>query len=351
MDLQPYLAKIRQNHFLAVSLFPLNHSHTFGFSVSCQGLIKISTQSQLEHAVHSLEGKPFVILGEGSNTVFTEDFAGTVLQVAIEGKTVTQTETDTLIKVGAGENWHDFVTWCLANGYYGLENLALIPGTVGAAPIQNIGAYGVEVERFIDSVDYWDMGAKEVTQLIGEDCQFGYRDSVFKHELAGKVFITHVTFKLPKAWRPVCHYGELKRLVNPTANEIFEQVVAIRREKLPEPAEIGNAGSFFKNPVINITHFQQLQKRWPDIPHYPVNSELVKLPAAWLIDQLGFKGETYEGIRCHPTQPLVLTNWQSGTGKALLAFARKIRDKVADEFSILLENEVRLIGNNGLVTL
>jgi UDP-N-acetylmuramate dehydrogenase len=302
----------------------------------------------------SLEGAAllaFYILGEGSNTVFLEDYQGTVIKPAFMGIDFAQTDTQYQLKVGAGENWHQFVLWCMQRQIYGLENLALIPGTVGAAPIQNIGAYGVEIEQFIDRVEYYDLNEKSHKSLNSEGCEFAYRDSVFKKRLADHIVITSVSFVIPKNWQAVLHYGELKALSAPSAMDIFNKVVEVRQSKLPDPKKIGNAGSFFKNPIIDLNHYTRLQQTWPSIPSYPVDNNSVKIPAAWLIDQLGFKGKKIGGVGCHPNQALVLTNDGSGTGEQLLQLARDIKTAVLNEFSILLENEVRLIGKNGPVVL
>lgn len=234
---------------------------------------------------------------------------------------------------------------------YGLENLALIPGSVGAAPIQNIGAYGVEIEQFIDQVEYYDLNEKNYTSLNSQECEFGYRDSVFKQRLAGQVVITSVTLAIPKSWSAVTHYGELKQLSAPSAMDIFNKVVSVRQSKLPDPRKIGNAGSFFKNPKVNKADFKQLQQSYPTIPNYPIDAETLKIPAAWLIEQLGFKGKKIGGIGCHANHALVLTNDGTGTGEQLLLLARAIKEAVLNEFSIALENEVRLIGKNGAVAL
>jgi UDP-N-acetylmuramate dehydrogenase len=255
------------------------------------------------------------------------------------------------ITVKAGESWHQLVADCLQKGIFGLENLALIPGTVGAAPIQNIGAYGVELQRFIDRVVFTEIKTGKSHFLRQDECQFGYRESIFKNELSQKVLITDVVLHLPKRWLPCQHYGELQKLTRPSAQQIFDKVVEIRTAKLPDPARIGNAGSFFKNPIIDRNVFDKLLQDWPLMPHYKVDNKQVKIAAAWLIDTLGYKGKKIGGIQCHPKQPLVLTNDGSGTGAQLLELAREIRNEVADKFSIQLENEVSLLGKEGIVKL
>lgn len=332
-------------------MYSLASHHSFGFPSFAQAFLSVNSSDDLHTQLSNLTDSRYYLLGEGSNTIFLENFQGTVIKPAFMGITLEESDTHYLLKVGAGENWHKLVMWCMQHKIYGLENLALIPGSVGAAPIQNIGAYGVEIEQFIHQVEYYDLQQKQYQSLRAIDCEFGYRDSVFKTRLADKVMITSVTLVIPKHWKGVTHYGELKQLSTPSATDIFNKVVAVRQSKLPDPAKIGNAGSFFKNPIITKALFEQLQRTWAAIPSYPVNTDKVKIPAAWLIDQLGFKGRKIGGIGCHPTHALVLTNDGSGTGEQLLALARDIKLAVTQEYSIRLENEVRLIGNKGPIFL
>jgi UDP-N-acetylmuramate dehydrogenase len=329
----------------------LTSLHSFGLPVSAHAIISIEVAADLQAQLSKLNNAAFYILGEGSNTVFLEDYRGTVIKPAFTDIDLKHTDTHYMLEVGATENWHQLVLWCMQHQIYGLENLALIPGTVGAAPIQNIGAYGIEIEKFIYQVDYYDISEQSHKSLDSINCEFGYRDSVFKKRLANNVVITCVVFAIPKKWEPIVHYGELKQLFEPSAIDIFNKVVQVRKDKLPDPLKIGNAGSFFKNPVITSDHYSQLQQVWPSIPSYPVNIDKVKVPAAWLIEQLGFRGKKIGGIGCHPNQALVLTNDGSGTGEQLLQLARAIKDAVLSEFSIMMEIEVRLIGKNGPIIL
>lgn len=325
----------------------LKSLHTFGLAAQSKHLISLEDDySQLKN----IDG-PLWILGEGSNCIFLEDFEGTVLKLQSKGKTLKEHSRHFELTVNAGENWHELVCYCLQNNIDGLENLALIPGSVGAAPIQNIGAYGVELNQFVNRVYFIEIATGKLSSLSNQECQFGYRDSVFKRQLAGKVIITQVVLHIPKQWQACNHYGELSVLKEPDAKQIFDKVVAIRKSKLPDPDEIGNAGSFFKNPLVTNKHFASLQCDWPDMPCYSVDHNSVKVPAAWLIDHLGFKGKQVGGIQCHPNQPLVLTNNGQGTGIELLDLAREIQTNVEDTFSIHLENEVRLVGKKGLVAL
>ncbi|WP_246840659.1 UDP-N-acetylmuramate dehydrogenase [Lacimicrobium sp. SS2-24] len=322
--------------------------HTFGFQSSAQSLVEIESLK----SVPELDDGPQYVLGDGSNTVFLEDFEGTILKVSIKGVSVSETDTHYVVSVGAGENWHRLVVWLLEQGIYGAENLALIPGTVGASPIQNIGAYGRELADFCHSVEAVHLDTREVHLYQAQDCHFSYRDSIFKHAGMHRWMITRVQLRFPKQWQGVTDYGELKSLgSNPSAREIFDTVVKIRKQKLPDPQVVGNAGSFFKNPYLSVSEYAVLKTRWPTIPAFVVNDTQVKVPAAWFIDTLGFKGKTVGGIICHQQQPLVLANFHAGEPQDLLQLAREIKQRVSEEFGVNLENEVRLIGARGAVEL
>lgn len=323
--------------------------HTFSLDSYCPHIFTFSSSD--EFLTLKKQYTNSIIIGEGSNTVFLTDFDGAVLINAIKGIDCEETSDAYRVKVGAGENWHSFVEYCMDKGWFGLENLALIPGTVGACPIQNIGAYGVEVNRFIDSVEFIDLETSSPQILSNSDCEFGYRDSLFKRELANKVLITRVNFVFPKQSNPVFSYGELSTLIDPSPKEIFYRVIQIRKSKLPDPNSLGNAGSFFKNPVVPSSILAVIKDNHQNVPYFPQGKDMVKIPAAWLIDNAGFKGEQYEGVRCHPTQPLVLTNVGNAKGEDLIFFATKIIKRVNDMFGIQLEPEVRLIGSEGIMTL
>ncbi len=336
---------------------------TFGLSASCDSIelfTDVSSFLSIYNSIKNRTDNAIYILGGGSNSIFTNDFDGTVLVNEIKGISHFDTESHHFLRVGAGENWHDFVTLCMNEKWYGFENLALIPGSVGACPIQNIGAYGVEVNKLIDKVECVFLETGEQVVLTNKDCQFGYRDSVFKHELANKVLITHVNFKLPKHYELETSYDELAALSEPTPEKIYSKVIEIRKSKLPDPAELGNAGSFFKNPVVSQAVYQGIAQEYDSVPHFVVSgsaelssieNEQIKIPAAWLIDQAGFKGNTLNKVRCHPTQPLVLTNLGGATGSDVITMAKDIRASVHEKFGIQLEPEVRLLGNKGLISL
>jgi UDP-N-acetylmuramate dehydrogenase len=286
------------------------------------------------------------VLGGGSNLILTDDFDGLVLHVRIPGRKRVAEDADAwMVRAGAGENWHDFVLWTLDQGWPGLENLALIPGTVGAAPIQNIGAYGLELaERFqrLEAVDL-ATGAKVAFERAA--CRFDYRDSAFKHEAAERYLITAVTFRLPKRWRPVTRYADVAReldargIARPTAREIADAVIAIRSRKLPDPAQLGNAGSFFKNPRVDAVTFAGLVARYPDLPHYPQPDGAVKLAAGWLIERCGWKGRALGPAGVYENQALVLVNRGGARGADVLRLARAIQESVRTGFGVELEPE------------
>lgn len=312
--------------------------------------------NSLKDAVDALGDKSFLVMGEGSNTVFVDDYSSAILLNKIKGIECSEDHQAHYLCVGAGENWHQLVVFCMANNIGGFENLALIPGTVGASPIQNIGAYGVEIEKFIEKVEFLDTRTGELAYFTHNKCEFAYRDSVFKRQALNARIITRVFFTLPKQYLLETSYGPLAGLheiAEPTAKDVYETVIAVRQSKLPNPDELGNAGSFFKNPVISKEHFDKISATNAEsvIPHFEAGEAQVKVPAAWLIDQLGFKGKRYGDIGCHVNQPLVLVNYGQGKGSDLLRLARDIKQSVQAHFDITLENEVRLVGKGGLIVL
>ncbi|OLL29952.1 UDP-N-acetylenolpyruvoylglucosamine reductase [Burkholderia sp. SRS-W-2-2016] len=341
--------------------YPLKAHNTFGFDVRAQFACRIEREEQLLAAVRDprAAGLPRLVLGGGSNVVLTGDFAGLVLLVALRGRRVVREDDDAwYVEAAGGEPWHEFVAWTLEQGLPGLENLALIPGTVGAAPIQNIGAYGLEMcERFV-SLRAIELATGEAVELDADACRFGYRDSFFKREGRERFVITSVTFRLPKAWQPRAGYADLARelaargyaasadqaddaaaTATPTAQAIFDAVVAVRRAKLPDPLELGNAGSFFKNPVIDAAQFDALKHREPELVSYPQADGRVKLAAGWLIDRCGWKGRALGAAAVHDRQALVLVNRGGASGAEVLALARAIQQDVREKFGVELEAE------------
>lgn len=294
----------------------------------------------------------YLIIGGGSNILFAADPSISLLKNEIRGiKHLSSNENEVLISTGSGENWHEFVSWCVNSNFGGLENLALIPGSLGAAPVQNIGAYGVEVGDLVYQVYYFDMMDGIEKSIMGKDCKFSYRDSIFKHELKGRAFITEVVLKLTRKDHLIqLEYGAIKdRLVEngvtslPEIKDIFNAVVQIRQMKLPDPAIIGNAGSFFKNPVVSVNILDQLKKKFPSIVSFRLNDKESKLAAGWLIEQSGWKGKSIGDAGCYEKQALVLVNKGSATGKDILNLATRIKVSVFAKFGITLEEEVNII--------
>lgn len=326
--------------------------HTFQLDQNAIQVIKLNDQYDIQSLKGKTLNKDFVLLGAGSNCIFLEDLLVPVYINSLQGIEVSETSDEFCISVASGENWHNLVEWTIDNGIYGFENLALIPGTVGAAPIQNIGAYGKEVNQYIDSVEYFCLQEGVVKSLNNHECMFAYRDSIFKHELLGSALITKVNFVLPKTWKPEISYGELKDLVDPTAQDIFNKVIEVRRKKLPDPRTLGNAGSFFKNPILDNKKVAVLLKQYPEMPNYKVDKNQSKLAAGWLIDQCGLKGAGNEFVSMHKNQALVMVNHSmEGRGHDVKEVAEKVIETVFEKFGIRLEPEVRCFGKNGQVDL
>ena len=327
--------------------------NTFGLPAVAQTLIHIDEEADVRRVVdHPAFGRaPKFILGGGSNIVLARDVSAVVLKVAIGGMRLLETRDDAfIVEAGAGVPWHELVAWTIEQGLPGLENLALIPGTVGAAPVQNIGAYGLELQDRFESLDGVDLVTGRGFTLDGRLCRFGYRDSVFKHELAGKSVITSVRLRLPRPWRPVLGYLDLQRKIDetgltaPDARQIFDWVCQIRRAKLPDPAVIGNAGSFFKNPVVTPEQCRDIIARDPHVVHYPMDDGSFKLAAGWLIDACGWKGKSVGGAGVYEKQALVLVNRGEARGAEVITLARAIQESVYGRFGIRLEPEPVVVG-------
>lgn len=329
----------------SVNLKPYN---TFGLPSTVSHLVRITSEADvrrlLEHPELGRSSK--VILGGGSNMLFTQDLNTTVLKVEVPGIQLVETRPDAyIIEVGGGVNWHDMVAWTLNNGYPGLENMALIPGTTGAAPVQNIGAYGLELKDRFESLDAVDLVTGRTITLHPEQCHFAYRDSVFKGMLAGKSVITRVRMRLPRPWVPVLGYLDLERKMAETGNtaptplQIFDWVCEIRRAKLPDPAVIGNAGSFFKNPVVTEEQCRDIIGRDPEVVHYPMPDGTIKLAAGWMIDACGWKGKSIGRAGVYEKQALVLVNRGGAIGAEVVTLARAIQESVYGRFGIRLEPE------------
>lgn len=335
----------------------MNHSlkpwNTFGIQRNANNIVRAENAQQLLDAWKTAteNHQPVLILGEGSNVLFLDDFAGTVIVNRISGIDVTETDDSWHLHVGAGENWHNLVQFTLEHGMAGLENLALIPGCAGSSPIQNIGAYGIELKHVCEYVDCIELATGKAIRLTAEQCRFGYRDSIFKHEYQDRYVIVSVGLRLAKQWQPVLTYGDLTRLdpQTVTPREVFDAVCHMRMTKLPDPKVNGNAGSFFKNPVISSETAQTLLAQWPNAPHYPQADGSVKLAAGWLIDQCQLKGAVEGGAAVHRQQALVLINENNATSEDVVRLAHHVRQCVGDKFNVWLEPEVRFIGRTGEV--
>jgi UDP-N-acetylmuramate dehydrogenase len=343
LSTSPYNRSMRllQN---GVSLKPYN---TFGVEARAEWFARVHTREELEAVLADprVQHMPRLVLGGGSNLLFTRDFDGLVVKIDLAGFELLDDGADQrLVRVGAGENWHATVGRLLDSGLPGLENLALIPGHVGAAPIQNIGAYGVELAERFHSVDAWDTESRKVHTLGAEACRFGYRDSVFKHE-PGRHIILSVTLALPRHWTPVAGYADVahelraRNIDRPAARDIYDAVIAIRRRKLPDPAVIGNAGSFFKNPVVTREQRNELIGRVPSLVNYDIGGGRFKLAAGWLIEACGLKGAVRGRTGVFERQALVLVNRGDASGAEILALASEVQDAVRARFGIELEPE------------
>jgi len=326
----------------------LKNYNTFGIDVSTAFFSEITSEDQLITLLHELKDKPFRVLGGGSNILLTANYEGHTLIMKNKGiAVVEETDAEVVVEIQAGVNWHDLVLWTLDQDYGGIENLALIPGSVGAAPIQNIGAYGVELKNIFESCKGIEINTLDQKIYNKEECEFGYRTSVFKTRLKGKIILTSITLRLTKKpHQTETNYGIIKEALKdkqPTIQNVANAVITIRSSKLPNPKEIGNSGSFFKNPIISLELFEEIQKRFTDIPFYPEEQGWVKIPAGWLIETLGFKGKRVGNVGCHEKQALVLVNHGGATGLELLKFAELIQAEVLKHFNISLEMEVNLL--------
>ncbi|WP_422107473.1 UDP-N-acetylmuramate dehydrogenase [Winogradskyella sp.] len=329
----------------------LKSYNTFGIDVKAHLFCDISTIEALKYHLAAQHGNPLFILGGGSNMLLTKDIEALVFHINLKGiEIISETDDKVIVKAMAGENWHEFVLWCLKHNYAGIENLSLIPGNVGTAPIQNIGAYGVELKDVFLSCDAVDIQNQDTRTFTKADCKFGYRDSVFKQELKGQYIITSVTLELEKTNHKLhMDYGAIKQqlndsgIVKPTIKDISDAVIAIRQSKLPDPKKIGNSGSFFKNPVISIDQFKKLQNSFPQVPSYKVSEEMIKVPAGWLIEKAGFKGKRFNDYGVHNKQALVLVNYGDANGSDIHELALLIQKTIKRIFDITIETEVNII--------
>ena len=331
-----------------ISLKPYN---TFGIDVLAKHFVSVSNIDDLKQISSLKEYPNKLVLGGGSNMLLTKDFNGLVIHINLKGiEIISEDDDSVVVKANAGENWHEFVLWCITHDFGGIENLSLIPGNVGTAPIQNIGAYGVELKDTFESCEAISLETKTLQSFSKSDCDFGYRNSIFKQESKGKFIITSVNFKLTKNNHKLhINYGtiasqlELMQSTNPTIQDISKAVITIRESKLPNPKDIGNSGSFFKNPVISKLQFNTLLKNFKDIPSYPISEDEVKVPAGWLIEKAGFKGKRFGNYGVHKNQALVIVNYGSAKGSDILALSQLIQKTIDRLFGIFIEVEVNIL--------
>ncbi len=327
----------------------LRSLNTFGISATAKQFYEVTSVEMLKEIVSN--HKDLFILSGGSNILLTKDIDKPVLHLNTKGiEIVRKTPESVWVRAQAGENWHEFVCWCLENDFGGLENLSLIPGNVGTSPMQNIGAYGVEIKDSFESLEALEISSGEIRTFYPNDCAFGYRESVFKNTLKGQFIIINVTFRLTVKDHLInADYGAIKeqlklaKLADPDIHDISKAVIAIRRSKLPDPKEIGNSGSFFKNPVVSTAHFLKLQARFPEMPHYKLSEDEVKVPAGWLVEKCGFKGKRFGDAGVHKKQALVLVNYKNASGNDILSLAKMIQEAVLKDFGIELEMEVNIV--------
>ena len=325
--------------------------NTFGIDVRAQFFVEVTSLLQLQKVLELKAYPEKFILSGGSNILLTQDVKALVIFINLKGISIEEeTDSDVLLKVMAGENWHHLVLWSLDNNYGGLENLSLIPGNTGTAPIQNIGAYGVELKDVFECCTAMEIDSGELVEFNKESCQFGYRDSIFKNKAKGKYIITSVHLRLTKENHQLnTNYGAIENefkemgIVYPTIHDVSNAVIAIRRSKLPDPKEIGNSGSFFKNPIVSKKLFEKLKKTYPNIPSYPISKTEVKIPAGWMIEQCGFKGKRQGDAGVHEKQALVLVNHGKASGKEILDLATSIQETVKEKFGVVINPEVNII--------
>lgn len=332
-----------------VDLQPYN---TLNVSVKTRYFAAVDTEEELRQILMhpGSSGLRILILGGGSNMLFVDDFDGLVIKVDIAGREIIQEDEEHVwLKIGGGENWHETVRYCIEKGWGGIENLSLIPGTVGGAPIQNIGAYGAELKEVFEYLEGMDIEGRQIRKYSRENCEFGYRDSIFKGELSGIVIVTRVVLKLSKNPELNTSYGSIqdelgnRDIDNPTIKDISDIIIDIRNSKLPDPQSLGNAGSFFKNPVVDQEVFEDIKQECAEVPGYPMEDSKIKIPAAWLIEEAGWKGKVIGNTGTYEQQALVIVNHGGATGKEIWDLAQQIQDAVEREFGIELVPEVNII--------
>ncbi|MEM0518544.1 UDP-N-acetylmuramate dehydrogenase [Aequorivita flava] len=328
----------------------LKEYNTFGIAANARYFVSVETIEELKHALSNKSGRNFFILGGGSNMLLTDHLDAIVLHINLKGiEILTETKTEVFVKAMAGENWHEFVQYCIANNFGGLENLSLIPGNVGTAPVQNIGAYGVELKDTFVSCTAIEIETLKEKKFSKAECAFEYRNSIFKNEAKGKYIITSVTFRLTKTNHNLSiSYGDIQKILadknieTATIKDISDAVISIRQSKLPDPKVLGNSGSFFKNPVVDAQTFQDFRKKFPEAPFYEISPTEFKIPAGWLIEKAGFKGQRFGDAGVHKNQALVLVNYGTATGNEIWQLAMAIQKKVKEMTGIFIEPEVNV---------
>jgi len=333
--------------------FSLKEYNTFGIDVSARAFVSVSSVEELKEVLQQVYAHELFVLGGGSNILLLKNIDQTILHINLKGRTLEQEDENyAYVRAQAGENWHEFVRWCITHNFGGLENLSLIPGNVGTSPIQNIGAYGVELKDSFVSCEAIHKQTLQTKTFTKEECNFGYRNSTFKNENKDKYIITSVLFRLTKNDHQLhTSYGailaelEKENIDNPSIKDVSDAVIAIRQSKLPNPKELGNSGSFFKNPIIPKTAFVKLIDKFPEMPSYPVSANEIKIPAGWLIEQAGFKGCRKGDAGVHKNQALVLVNYGNATGEDIYKLAQEIQKEIWSIFNIRLEMEVNVVSN------
>ena len=331
--------------------FSLKNHNTFGIEAKAKEFIAVHSIEELRKVLEENAYKKKFILGGGSNMLLTQDIDALVIHVDLKGKKILkETESHVWVESQAGENWHEFVLWTLEHDFGGLENMSLIPGNVGTTPVQNIGAYGTEIKDTFDSCEAMEIATQEMKTFVHSECKFGYSESIFKQEAKDQYIITSVVFKLTKVNHTIkTSYGDIiaelanQNVTNPTLKDVSNAVIAIRRSKLPDPKELGNSGSFFKNPIVLKSDFEKIHPKFPDMKFYEVSETEVKVPAGWLIEQAGFKGKRFGAAGIHKNQALVLVNYGGATGQEILAVSHDIQQTVFEKFGIRIEAEVNVI--------
>ena len=332
--------------------YPLIKLNTFGIDVKAKYFTSINTVNELIEIKKSekFKDRELLILGGGSNILFTKDFNGLVILNNIKGKEIVDQNDDSIIlKIGAGENWHELVMYCVDNGWGGIENLSLIPGNTGTAPMQNIGAYGVEIKETFVELEALEISSGKIVKFSNSECEFGYRESVFKNKMKNKYIILNITLELNKNPILNINYGDIKAILEtkkietPTIKDVSNAIISIRQRKLPDPKKIGNSGSFFKNPIIDINLLKLIEGTYPNVVSYKINENKFKIAAGWMIEKAGWKGKKFNNFGVHENQALVLVNYGLANGKEIFNLSEKIILDIKEKFGITLEREVNII--------